>query len=82
MPEQANFLVKTLVQRGESDTYIQQRLMATGLKEAEAKALIYETRLYNEAVHPHLMNETEAVLIALGMLALLVLLVWILLVSF
>lgn len=83
MTEEFKDLVKNLVERGESDNYIRERLLQLGLKnEEEAKQVIHGARMDYEMVKPHLMTESDAILMILGVMALLILFVWFLLVSF
>lgn len=79
MNETHGYLVKTLVQRGESDNYILQRLLLAGLQDDDAFRLIRQTRQSTEATYPHIVTETEGLFILIGVIAMLVVLVLLLL---
>jgi hypothetical protein len=74
-----DYLVKTLIQRGESDNYILQRLRGAGVQDDEAFHLIQKMRQSNEAVHAHF--EIEWLFILLAVLIPLALIAWLVLIQ-
>jgi hypothetical protein len=81
MTDTQHYLIKTLIQRGESDTYILQRLLLAGLQDDEAYYLIRQTRQSTEATHPHVMSESEGVFLLIGIFGLLVFIAWLIIIQ-
>lgn len=78
MNSSSELLTKTLIQRGESDNYIRERLLQLGLNDADAKQLIRESRQYHGAevaTYPLISPE----MLVIVSLALMVFLAWLLL---
>jgi hypothetical protein len=69
-------LTRTLIQRGESDSYIRERLQSLGFKVEEAQHLIHETRLSHERSSAYLASRYDILLFLIGCSALIFLLVW------
>jgi hypothetical protein len=69
-------LTRTLIQRGESDNYICERLQSLGHKSEEAQHLIHEIRLAKETSGAYLSNRYDVILFLIGCSALGLLLLW------
>jgi hypothetical protein len=69
-------LTRTLIQRGESDSYIRERLQSLGFKAEEAQHLIHETRLSHETSSAYIAGRYDILLFLIGCSALILLLLW------
>jgi hypothetical protein len=69
-------ITRTLIQRGESDSYIREKLQSLGYKSEEAQHLIHETRVHHETSSAYLASRYDMLLFLIGCAALGLLLLW------
>jgi hypothetical protein len=79
MKSNSELLARTLIQRGESDNYIRERLLTIGLQDDAARELIRESRLDSDTLVSAPVLELEIIFVVFASFALMLLLVWFLL---
>jgi hypothetical protein len=79
MHSNSELLARTLIQRGESDNYIRERLLKLGFDDKAAKKLIHSSRLNTDTLSSYPVAERDSIFVLLGSIALLFFFLWLLL---